>query len=137
MLKNVLAWLKTNAVLLGIVAALAAYNYYLSNEVEISNLKVESLTTKVIVQDNTIKRLDKQVGIEVSTALDFRLGTGMVVDSAKKIEADRNTQVEEINRDQTRTQSEREKAISKVEVRSLWSSYCLSATDAKCTEPPK
>ena len=137
MFQNVLAWFKTNAILLAAVAALAAYNYYLSNEVEVSNLKIESLTTKVIVQDSTIKRLDKQVGIEVDTAMNFRLGTGLVVDSAKKIEADRNAQIEEINRDQSRTQTERERAISKVEIRSLWNSYCLSATDAKCTEPPK
>ena len=106
-------------------------------KLEAAGLKIESLETKVVVQDATIKRLDRQVDIEVGTALKFRLGTGMLVDSAKKIEIDRDKQVEEINRDQTRTQTERSKAISRVEIKSLWSSYCLSATDAKCTEPPK
>lgn len=114
---------------------MVAYNAYLSYRLEISNLKLINVEQRVVVQDATIKRLDKQVEIEVDTALNFRLGSGLVLDQAKQIETDRKTQIETIRQDTTRTQTEREQAIARVEVRSLWDSYCLAALDTTCTEP--
>lgn len=132
MFTSLWAGVKSNAKFILVIAALLAFIYYLRNDIKVLRLELEIVNTTLVTQKATITHLEKQNRVDVDTALNFRLGTGITTKEHQAVEDTRNKEVEAVQNDTTKTDQEKRSAVDRIEMKSIWNSYCLVATSPSC-----
>lgn len=132
MFTSLWAAVKSNAKFILVIAALLAIIYFLRNDIKILRLELEIVNSTLVTQKATITRLEKQNQVDVDTALNFRLGTGIITKEHQAVEDTRNKEVEAVQNDTTKSDQEKRSAVDRIEMKSIWNSYCLVASSPAC-----